>query len=45
MLPILHGMTNEQGHCLDVRDAIADKIIVYKFARGRENCCTFHQFS
>ena len=41
---MLHGMTNEQGHCLDLRDNIAENDFL-KCARGRENCCTFHQFS
>ena len=40
---MLHGMTNEQGHWLDVRDDIENNF--YKCARSRENCCTFHQFS
>ena len=42
---MLHGMTNEQGHCLVVKDDIAEKIFLYIYARGHENCCTFHQFS
>ena len=42
---MLHGMTNEHGYCLDVRDDIAEKMNIYKCARGRENSCTFNQFS
>ena len=42
---MVHGMTNKQGHCLDVRDGIAEKIDIYKCARGHENCCTFYQLS
>ena len=42
---MLHSMSNKQGHCIDVRDDIADKRNFHKCARVRENCCTFHQFS